>query len=86
MPGLRSGVLRLRAAVAGLLQDEALDDQLFPATPAAPTPVAPGDAVRLEDGHRVRLGDVHLQVYDPQRLHRVLAGVTLSPYHQRRSG
>ncbi len=49
-------------------------------------PVAPGDAVRLEDGHQVRLGDVHLEVFDPAHLHRVLAGVALSPYHERRSG
>lgn len=48
-------------------------------------PVPSGDKVVLRDGHRVRLGHVDLDVYDPARLHGVLANFVVDRY-RRRSG
>lgn len=49
-------------------------------------PVAEGDVVRLEDGHRVRLGDLPIDIYDPARLHSVLANFDIERFSRRRSG
>lgn len=49
-------------------------------------PLPPGHKAHLEDGHRLRLGDVELDVYDPARLHSVLAGFAAEPWRRQSSG